>query len=147
MGRTVKIVRVKNLGTYLAKAERTQHKHIGDAIKSSVRQTTAYAKSIAPVYNPAKWENSKYAFMKNHMTPPGTLKASIHTKRMISTDTKYFTGIKAYASFASFVEEGFHHKQAKRKIPGRYFMHKAVHLVFKRVIHEKLEEAMHKIFK
>lgn len=147
MGRNVKTIRAGDLGKVLHHARATQASLTARAIKDAAKVAATSARANAPVYNPAKWENTIYALFEHHKTAPGTLKRSIHVKRMVNTDCTFVTGLYASARFASDIERGFKHHIVHRRIAGRRFMFKAVNVVFKYRVNRELERAVKKMFR
>ena len=147
MGRRVKVVKAGDLGKLLKHASATQASHTARAIKDAAKLAATSARAHAPVYNPAKWENTIYAFFEHHHTPPGTLKRSIHVKKMVHTEDSFTTGLYSRVRFASDIENGFRHHIVHKKIRGRRFMFKAVNVVFRHSVNRKLDRAVDKIFR
>lgn len=99
-------------------------------------QASIYSKSVAPVYDRARWPGYKY--YPHHWIPEGTLMNSIRPQKtrpdanIVNSLTR--AGLKgtgwysthatfvANAKFASYIEHGFWHTKARRWIRGRHFM-------------------------
>lgn len=147
MVRTYTVTNTIELRDMLMRASLSCNPLLKDALDDSLGSTVTYSKSIAPVYVPSKWSLSGYAKRSHHATPPGTLKASIRGNqfRHFGNGSLFIGGLFAGASFASHVEEGFYHKEAKRRIPGRHFMKTAIYFVFEPTADRNIEKAVHRM--
>lgn len=101
---------------------RTPQAFLGLVMRAS-NHGAAASKAAAPVYNKARWRASRWRFYRHHKRVPGGLKKSI---RVINhgqiNSVRYRGGWQSRKRYASYVDEGFLHIRAKRRVPGRHFM-------------------------
>lgn len=127
-------------------AKKTCNIEMKGAMNDALDHSVTAAQAVAPVYDPARW--SMWWGYEHHYTPPGTLKASIrHTKAVAhARGVSYSAQFRADAKFASYIEEGFRHKKARKFVVGKHFMESTCDLVFWPTYHMKLREAVERMF-
>lgn len=91
------------------------------ALKQTVSSAHTNIKRLTPVYNPAKYP--KWVGYPNAHTVGGRLKRSIRKGGVMRTNNDTIkASIRALQPYASYVNDGFYHKKAKKTITGRKFM-------------------------
>lgn len=142
MSRKYAIGETYDLPATLRRASLTINHNITTAIDNSTKRTAVVAKMNAPVYNPSRWP--QWAKYPHHWIPPGTLKASIVRTPAYHIGSTFYSNFRALAPFASYQEKGFFHVKARRWIRGKYYMRRAMTVVFTRTFNKELELAVKK---
>ena len=145
MTRSFRIVSTGNLQTIYTHANKTCNSEIKTAIDESLKTTVSMARAIAPVYDPLKWP--LWAIYEHHNIPPGTLKLSIYSTTPVchGRGKAFSARYGAKATFASHIENGFWHRKAKRKIPGKHFMETTLDVVGKAALHYEINSAVRRM--
>lgn len=103
-------------------SQRTPVALSGLVFRASNRGAAA-SKAAAPIYNKARWSKSRWRFYRHHKRVPGGLKKSIRAIGVSQINSvRYRGGWQSRKRYASYVDEGFLHKRAKRRVPGRHYM-------------------------
>lgn len=118
--------------------------NLGNELEYTTKQTVKASKSIAPVYNPAKYPMYNNAYTRG---AHGLLKASIKYSRVARYKHTLCTNIYSRKSYAGYVENGFFHKQANRRIRGRFYIGVPIRIVHVRLFKVRIEYAFTKSFK
>jgi len=107
--------------------------------------TVSFSKSLAPVYNPAKYP--KWAHMPHAMQPHGLLKKSIRRTKVKVGKRVIKTSIRSSRNYAGYIEDGFIHKYAKRRVSGRKYVGTPMNLVHKPMFTRGIVRAFRRAFK
>ena len=95
-------------------------------VKRSSNIGAKSARAVAPIYNKARWATTPWRHYRHHKRVPGGLRRSLkaHKTRVIpqTRQTKHIGGFGSRKRYASYINDGFIHTKAKRKIIGRRFM-------------------------
>lgn len=118
------------------------------AFNKSLDDATDTARTLAPVYNPARWQGSHWAKFPHHKGPHGKLKASIGSWPIKShMGGRLFTGdLRAMSLTSNWLERGFRHHLVHRRVRGRFFMTFAMRFAFDPSLDRQLETALIETF-
>jgi hypothetical protein len=146
MTRSFRRVYTGNLKEIYGHATSTCDTNIKVAFNEALESAEKFSKTVAPVYDPEQW--LAWWGYEHHYIPPGTLKASIYHTPLVSRgrSTMYTARFGASANFASYIEEGFPHRKAKKFIAGKRFMRTSLNFVFKPALDRNLSVAVRRMF-
>jgi hypothetical protein len=147
----LRIVYIQTEGSLQATFERarlTCNTCFERAFNKSLTNATNAARGLAPVYDPFRWAGSHWALMPHHQPPHGILKASIGSWPIKShMGGRLFTGdMHAMAKWSNWLEAGFRHRMARRRVRGRYFMKRAMTFSFEPNLERYIGEALIETF-